>query len=301
MRKWIIDILRDPLTGVPVEYNESTNTFVDVKNGTSYSVVNDIPVFLRKRENSVRSHIHDKTDTNFDYISHYEKDAEVFDYSAGQLSRSSICEEALLRKRILEKISKNDEMILDVGCGSAWLAEEMVKRNKKIVSLDISLINTRKALDRIPSEDHAAVVADVFNLPFGENTFDCVVASEIMEHLYDPLLFVQRLIRIVKPGGKLIVSTPYNEVIEYYLCIHCNKPTPKNAHLHSFDEKKMNDIFKGSGASDYTISIFNNKLLVKLRLHLLLSAISFGWWKFFDKIAENLYPKAYRIITVFSK
>jgi hypothetical protein len=45
--------------------------------------------------------------------------------------------------------------------------------------------------------------------------------------------------RVVRPGGRVLISTPYRERIRYVLCIHCNQPTPIHAHLNSFDEHRL--------------------------------------------------------------
>jgi ubiquinone/menaquinone biosynthesis C-methylase UbiE len=93
------------------------------------------------------------------------------------------------------------------------------------------------ALKNLPHPDHSAIVADVFNMPFKKNSFDIIIASEVIEHVFDPKLFIEKISAVLKPGGKLILLTPYNETIIYHLCVHCNNPTPANAHLHSFNEK----------------------------------------------------------------
>ena len=301
MKKWLADILKNPPTGAGFDFDENKNSLIDKSNHQKYSIINNVPVIIPQNDPAVKSELHDNLNTQFNYIDHYQKDAEVFDYFSNKLPKSLQIEEKLLRKQILSEITQNIELVLDVGCGSAWLARELVKKGKNVVSLDVSLINTTKALEKIPAPNHAALTADVYNLPFGENTFDCIVASEIMEHLYDPFLFIQKLIRILKSGGKLIITTPYKEVLEYNLCIHCNKPTPKNAHIHSFDEKKMREMIRKLNVKDTIIRTFNNKLLVKLRLHTLISSISFNLWQLTDKIIDKLFPRALRIMTVFLK
>ena len=107
-----------------------------------------------------------------------------------------------------------------------------------VYSLDISETNPAKAVKLYPLENHFAIAADSFHLPFTDGSFDCVIASEIIEHIVDPAKFIKELFRVVKKGGQLIITTPYKEKIIYYLCIHCNNKTPAHAHIHSFDEKK---------------------------------------------------------------
>jgi len=151
----------------------------------------------------------------------------------------------------------------------------------------------------IPSPNHAAVVADVFQLPFGENTFDCIVASEIIEHLYEPELFVKKLFYILKPEGTLILTTPYNEKLEYNLCVHCNKPTPRNAHLHSFNEKNMQELIRRAIGKEVKIKLFNNALLLKLRIHILLKTTFL--WRVSDVIANKIFKKAMRMMVILTK
>ena len=74
--------------------------------------------------------------------------------------------------------------------------------------MDISITNPVKVLKENPGENHAAIVADAYYLPFKKNTFDVIIASEIMEHVYDPKLFIARLMEVLRPGGSLVINTP---------------------------------------------------------------------------------------------
>ena len=299
--QWLIDILRNPQTGNKFEYKEDTSLLIDIQSKQTYPVIHTIPVFLTEDITSAKSDLHRSLDSEFNYVEHYTKDAEAFDYFSRPANRSLQVEENIVRRQILRKIPKDANCILDVGCGSAWLSRELTKKGKKVISLDISLINTRKAIKQTPASNHAAVVADVFHLPFAENSIDCIVASEIMEHLYDPFLFIQKLLSILKPGGRLILSTPYNEQIEYSLCVHCNRITPRNAHLHSFNKKKMIQMTEKLKTKNVKIKIFNSTFLIKLRIHLLLSTISFEFWNLTDAVACKIFSDAFRIMTVIDK
>jgi SAM-dependent methyltransferase len=50
-------------------------------------------------------------------------------------------------------------------------------------------------------------VGGVEQLP-SEARFDCVLATQVIEHVYDPLSFVRSLVRHVKPGGHVVLATP---------------------------------------------------------------------------------------------
>src|SRR6185503_15212558 len=174
----------------------------------------------------------------FDYLGHYATDAEMFDYFEAR-SGATEHSERRLREMIQTFIPAGTKTILDVGCGSAWIAKTYLPKGVEVISLDASVTNPKKAVTKYPSPHHAGVAADAFHLPFRDGSIECIVAAEIIEHVTDPAAFVNELYRVLAPGGKLVVSTPYKELLRYELCIHCNKLTPVNAHLHSFDERKL--------------------------------------------------------------
>ena len=119
------------------------------------------------------------------------------------------------------------------------------------------------------------LVADVFELPIKANSIDCIVASEIIEHVPDPKRFIACLFEVLKPGGKIIITTPYNELIRTSLCIHCNFETPHNAHLHSFTEKNIFQLLPK--VNKVKIQLLNSKLLVKTWVQYLLRFLPTGF------------------------
>jgi 2-polyprenyl-3-methyl-5-hydroxy-6-metoxy-1,4-benzoquinol methylase len=236
----------------------------------------------------------------FDYLEHYKIDAEQFDYFDEQ-SGATAHSERRLREYIISEIPKETNSILDVGSGSAWLAKQFQSSGVFICSLDATIVNTSKALEKYPSPNHVAVVADAFALPFKKESFDCVVAAEIIEHVSDPSAFVHSLMKVVKPGGMLIISTPYKEVIRYALCIHCNQKTPLNAHLHSFDEHTLRSFFNHESIKHFTWRAFNNKLLLFARSYIVLRYFSFSFWRIIDRLANMIYKKPVNIVITVMK
>ena len=235
----------------------------------------------------------------FDYVEHYKIDAEEFDYFE-ERTGATAHDERRVHEFILSKIKSNTCNILDVGAGSAWVAHHFRNSDVKVASLDISLVNVKKAKSIVPGENHTQIVADSFKLPFASDSFEAVIASEIIEHVVDPKMFVQELFRVVKPSGNLIITTPYKEKLRYYLCVHCNKKTPIHAHIHSFDENMLMNISPKSGMeTNYTI--FGNKLLIFMRTYVFLKYFPFRFWKLIDSVFNRIKNIPVHILVEYHK
>jgi ubiquinone/menaquinone biosynthesis C-methylase UbiE len=238
--------------------------------------------------------------SNFNYIDHYKKDAVEFNYFE-ERKGATAQDERRVREYIISKIPKEVSSILDVGCGNGWVAKEFLSKRKTVVSLDISVTNPAIVNKLYSNPKHFGVAADSFHLPFNDNSFDCVIASEIIEHVYDPSEFVKELFRVVKKGGRLIITTPYKEKLIYYLCIHCNQKTPANAHIHSFDEKKLESLFSGSDLESFKYETFGNKVFIFLRTYFIFQFFPFWMWKLKDKFFNLFINKPVHIICIYKK
>ena len=268
----------------------------------NFPVINDIPQLLpyQSKTDLPESEIHQQYGTKFDYIDHYQKDALVYDYFA---ERDSVTEHSdrRLREYVASHITREQRIILDVGCGNAWVARMFCRKGYDVVSIDISNENTSEALKKYPLENHSAVVADVYSLPFKNNSFDYIIASEIIEHVASPDLFIAALFKVLAPGGTLIITTPYKEKLKYSLCIHCNKPTPHNAHLHSFDEVILKSLYSGKDMKSFHFEFFNNKVLAFLHMHIILKYCPFKIWKIIDRLMNLIYNPPLRILGKWEK
>ncbi len=300
MSSFLSGILADPATGDTLE-KENTGYFINQTNGTRYPIQNNIPNFLIETPGKFvqDSPIHSSSHTNFDYQGHYERDAELVDYFQEDEALVTKNERERNRQAIINQVPGSARVILDIGCGGTWVAAAFLPKGRQVISMDISSINPAKALEKYPQENHAAIIADAFNLPFKNESLDCIIASEVIEHVINPRKFVESVLQKLKPGGKLILMTPYNEKIRYHLCVHCNQPTPQNGHLHSFDETKILSLFPGNFESK-AIAFCNNYLL-KVRLYNLLSFLPFKAWRLIDSTANRLFPKPLSLMTTVVK
>ena len=296
------NILIDPISKRPLIVDWDKQKFTDENITRFYRTIESgIPIIIPKEisDRPLAGPQHQRLD-RFNYIDHYQKDAEFFDYFLEYESPITNDELHRLYQKITSCIPADAQCILDVGCGNGWLSRARVNSGTQVVSMDISLTNVKKALENKPHPNHLGLVADVFNLPIAENSFDCIVASEIMEHLINPKLFIEQLLLPLKKGGRLLITTPYDEKIIEHLCIHCNRPTPTNAHLHSFNEKNIEQLIP-SGIKRWRWDKFANRYLPKVKFYLLIKSWPFKTWEKIDKIANRLIGHETRLLIEIDK
>jgi ubiquinone/menaquinone biosynthesis C-methylase UbiE len=230
-------------------------------------------------------------------IEHYRKDAEVFDYF--EVTNPGIRDQEVRRHQFLGRFISFSAgtLVIDCGSGSGWVAQEYLKRGVKIVSIDISDKNLRRVQQLYDKQNMGYyIVADLNALPFKNGLFDGATSNDVFEHLEQPIEAATEIYRCLKQGGKLYVSVPYKENIVYYLCIHCNKPTPINAHLHSFDENSLSKLFATAGFTINKFSKFVNKgLSITLVYYALCRWMPYWLWRLIDNLANMIIKKQDRI------
>lgn len=118
----------------------------------------------------------------------------------------------------LKKYMKGGEKILDLGCGNGRLFELFKNRNVKYTGVDTSVEFIERAKEKYGDY---FVVADAFNLPFPDNSFDSIWAIAFFHHIPSKhlrLKVFKEIKRVLKKDGK-IIATCWNFYQLHYLRI----------------------------------------------------------------------------------
>jgi SAM-dependent methyltransferase len=100
------------------------------------------------------------------------------------------------------------DCILDVGSGSGQILRHVLRQTGdgvRIVACDLSPNMLHRARQRLKSDRPEFVAADMKNLPFADGSFDCVTCGWVIEHLPDPRPGLQEMLRVLQPGGSLLL------------------------------------------------------------------------------------------------
>lgn len=95
---------------------------------------------------------------------------------------------------------------LDVGTGAGGWINRLQKSNKFSKLICTDLVDSRDQ----HMKDHDFFISDLAKetIPLKENSLDFVFAIEVIEHIENPRHFTREIFRVLKPKGKLVMSTP---------------------------------------------------------------------------------------------
>jgi SAM-dependent methyltransferase len=112
-----------------------------------------------------------------------------------------------LRLRFLLERVRPGENVLDVGCGEGRFTAELVAAGMHGVGIDVAEESLRRARAAHPRVDVRLV--DAWGpWPLADASFDVVWAGEVIEHVIDTAGWLSEVRRVLRPGGRLLVSTP---------------------------------------------------------------------------------------------
>lgn len=141
--------------------------------------------------------------------------------------------------------------LLDLGCGAGLLAPHLEQRG--YVHIGVDLVGS--ALEQAVDHGVIAARANVYELPFGKESFDVVCAGEILEHLDDPVLAIQESCRVLKPGGLMVLDTIANTRLARFLAvtvaerIHGGAPPGIHDPALFVDRKRLVETYAAQGVS----------------------------------------------------
>lgn len=215
------------------------------------------------------------------YIEHYRRDNELMDYEGLPAhEKGRMYYRYMLISRMLGSGS-----ILDIGSADGLLAQFT---GRDYISVDISQVNN--------SNNRKAIEGDILNLPLGKGVADNIVVSETLEHITNIDRCIDEVYAVLKNNGILIISVPNNEQIQYTLCIHCNKSTPLNAHLHSFTADSLNALLEKHGFIITDTVIYENKLLNLFQFFSMTGKMPYFIMRGIDYIAKYFFNKYNKLI-----
>jgi len=148
---------------------------------------------------------------------------------------------------------------LDAGAGFGRHAFEAARQGATVFALDYAaeeVLTTRNTFGamleakQIMEKVFGGVLrGDATKLPFEDNTFDCVVTSEVLEHIQDDVSVISELHRVLKPGGSLGVTVPswWPEKINWMLSDEYHAPKSVGGHVRIYSATELKAKLRSAG------------------------------------------------------
>jgi ubiquinone/menaquinone biosynthesis C-methylase UbiE len=156
---------------------------------------------------------------------------------------------------------KQQSVVLDAGCGTGRHMRELAKiPDLKIVGIDKNekeLNDAYLSLQAMPdaaTNNFCVIKADINEMPFAGEVFDCIICSEVLEHIPRHREALQELLRVLKPQGTLIISVP-----RYYPERICWLISPayhneQGGHIRIYKKNYLQKMLAGHGVQCWKIN-----------------------------------------------
>ncbi len=122
-------------------------------------------------------------------------------------------------KKILEELGDiNRKIVLDVGCEAGYVSNRIVKKGAHVVAVDIckpALVAFKQRVGGSEKKNiYGPIVASAHRIPLKSGCIDFIVCSEVIEHIPYTRQLLKELARVIKKGGKLVLTFPNEKMRE---------------------------------------------------------------------------------------
>ncbi len=141
-----------------------------------------------------------------------------------------------IAEEIRKKHPEAPVSILDIGCGAGLLTNALALEGHAVSGIDLSEESLKIARNKDLTQKVRYEVANAYELPFPDASFDVVCAMDILEHVENPNKLIQEASRVLKKNGLFFFHTFNRNPLSYIVIIKgvdwCVQNAPKNMHVY---------------------------------------------------------------------
>jgi len=167
--------------------------------------------------------------------------------------------EALPQRRefLLAGVAPGDR-VLDLGCGDGTFTAALAQVGARPTGADVAEAALLRARERQPGADYVRIEPHG-PWPFPDGGFDAVWAGEVIEHVADTERWVGEVRRVLRPGGRLLATTPRVGP----LARARRAPDPRGQHLRFYTKRSLRDLLTDMGFADVHVRARRGRLLAR--------------------------------------
>ena len=157
-----------------------------------------------------------------------------------------------LRRRFLLDAVRPGERALDLGCGDGTFTAALAQAGAEVVGADVAETALERARRAHP-ELQFVLVPSCGPLPFADNAFELAWASEVIEHVADTARWLSEVRRVLRPGGRLLITTPNHRRLAVLLHGIERYSEPLGDHLHLYTKGSLERTLAEFGFAEITL------------------------------------------------
>lgn len=139
---------------------------------------------------------------------------------------------------LMSMMPRNSATVLEIGARHGAMTRRLAEICQHVTALDLKRPLFR--IDRVTT-----VQGDVQHLQFPSNSFECVVCTEVLEHVPNFVMAAKEIARVAK--SYVLLGVPYSQDTRTgrTTCVHCETINPPFGHINTFDESRIKSLFPG--------------------------------------------------------
>jgi ubiquinone/menaquinone biosynthesis C-methylase UbiE len=161
--------------------------------------------------------------------------------------RKGFFSEAVREKAYTMAGVKEGQLAADIGAGTGFVTEGLIQKGLKVIAVDRSEEMLSQMKEKF--NEYAIVEyrqGEAKSLPIENDTVDYAMANMYLHHVYEPFTAIKEMVRIIKPGGKLVITDLDEHTFEFLKSEHHDR-------WMGFKREDVENWFKNAGLKNVVI------------------------------------------------
>jgi ubiquinone/menaquinone biosynthesis C-methylase UbiE len=172
------------------------------------------------------------------------------------------------RRALLLGAVQPGERVLDLGCGAGRFVAALREAGAEPVGVELAEAALERARRNVPGADLRLVAPDG-SLPLGHGEVDLVWCSEVLEHVPDTIAFLTEIRRVLKRGGRLLVTVPDHGRLKRTLLALAHYDAhydPLGQHVRFYTRRSLTRVLHATGFEDVEVRALGGPPLLRRAL-----------------------------------